>query len=470
MMLTVLALVPLLLFTAFAIDLGSWYGQAARMQRTADAAALAGVIYADDTVTNQWNTIAREVARRNGYVDGTNGVEVDVERLDDRKLMVSISKNGSQFFSRLALSSVPLTRDATAEFVLPVPLGSPLNTFGNQSLTATSPNFWAAISGPYTARANGDYYATKCINSNKQTACQSTNPEYRSSGYLYAIQVPSGVNGLKVDLFDAGYYGRAATFETGDRDYGSGSHGVNTRFELYDQDGTPLVADDNPPAVCSSGANAQTFLPGSSSPNTRNLWYNLCTKSGTVTPGTYYLRVKSSDIPTVTDMGNATNQFALRVTNGADAVAGIRAYAVNDMSIRSIQPSGITEFHLAEVPAIHASKKLKVSLFDPGDAAGNVTMTILPPGGGSIACTYTVDGSGGGTLSPACALKTTTSGTATYNGKNVEFTINLPSTYNCNPTNASDCWWKIRTNYSAQASDRTVWSAKIVGDPVHLVE
>jgi hypothetical protein len=474
MALTALLLVPLLVLTAFAVDLGSWYGQAAKMQRTADAAALAGVIYADDTVANQWDTIARGVAQKNGYVNGVNGVTVTVTRLDDQKIVVGIGKNGSQFFSKLVLGSVPMTRRATAEFVLPIPLGSPLNTFGNQSLAATTPNFWAAISAPYTARGNGDLYATKCINNSSETSCSSANPLYRSSGYLYAIQVPTGVTGLKVDLFDAGFYDRGLQNETGDATYsGSQPYGVDTRFELYDQDGTPLIPDDNPAATCATGTNGLTILSGANSATYRNNWVNLCTKTGTITPGLYFLRVKSSNISGVTDRGNATNQFALRVTNGVNATAGLRVYAVNDMSIYSKQPSGNTEFYLAEVPAIHAGKKLKVDLFDPGDVAGNgpVTMTIVPPGGGNIACTYTVDGSGGGSLSPACAIQTTTSGgTATYNGQSLEFTINLPTTYNCNPSNATDCWWKIRANYANQATDRTVWSAQIVGDPVHLVQ
>ena len=211
---------------------------------------------------------------------------------------------------------------------------------------------------PYTARANGDLYATKCINSNSQSSCQSTNPLYRSSGYLYAIQVPAGgVTGLKLDLFDAGFYNRGLQNETGDANYNSNqSAGVTTRFEFYDQDGTPLIPDDNPPATCATGANARTFLPESTSPNTENVWYNLCTKTGTVAPGLYYLRVRSSGISGVTDAGNATNQFALRVTNGVNATAGLRVYAVNDMSIYSKQPSGNTDFYLAEIPANHPGR------------------------------------------------------------------------------------------------------------------
>ena len=48
--------------------------------------------------------------------------------------------------------------------MLPVPLGSPFNTFGNQTLpvATTDPKLWAAINAPYTLHQSGDPYATKC--------------------------------------------------------------------------------------------------------------------------------------------------------------------------------------------------------------------------------------------------------------------------------------------------------------------
>ena len=40
---SVLLMIPLLIFSAFAIDIGAWYLDGQKMQRTSDAAALAGV-------------------------------------------------------------------------------------------------------------------------------------------------------------------------------------------------------------------------------------------------------------------------------------------------------------------------------------------------------------------------------------------------------------------------------------------
>ena len=46
--LTSLVLVPLLGFTGFAVDVGAWYARASSIQRAADAAALAGVVWQPD--------------------------------------------------------------------------------------------------------------------------------------------------------------------------------------------------------------------------------------------------------------------------------------------------------------------------------------------------------------------------------------------------------------------------------------
>ena len=62
------SLVALLAFTALAVDLGWFYVTAQRTQRTADAAALAGVIELPDDTTAA-GTTAKEVAATNGFAD-----------------------------------------------------------------------------------------------------------------------------------------------------------------------------------------------------------------------------------------------------------------------------------------------------------------------------------------------------------------------------------------------------------------
>ena len=81
---TALLLLPILVVTAFATDLGAWYAQATRMQRAADAAALAGVVWASDPV--KWDTEARATATQNGYTNGVNGVTVSVARISSQRI------------------------------------------------------------------------------------------------------------------------------------------------------------------------------------------------------------------------------------------------------------------------------------------------------------------------------------------------------------------------------------------------
>ena len=126
-----LLIIPLIAFTAFAVDVGSWYAQAAKMQRAADSAALAGVIWNGDAPKQ--SAIVQAIATKNGYVDGTNGVSVvsSIPPGNPTQLRVTISAPGSLFFSGVFLKSETLTRSATAQYNQPIPMGSPLGQLGN---------------------------------------------------------------------------------------------------------------------------------------------------------------------------------------------------------------------------------------------------------------------------------------------------------------------------------------------------
>jgi hypothetical protein len=53
-----------------------------------------------------------------------------------------------------------------------------------------------------------------------------------------------------------------------------------------------------------------------------------------------------------------------------------------------------------------------------------------------------------------------------FNGRLITITVDL-SGYNP-PSNNQ--WWQIKYSFSGTVTDRTTWSARIIGDPVHLVE
>lgn len=68
LVLAALMLRPLLAFAGFATDVGAWYARASRIQRAADAASLAGVVWMPDLT--QARTVALATAQRNGFVNG----------------------------------------------------------------------------------------------------------------------------------------------------------------------------------------------------------------------------------------------------------------------------------------------------------------------------------------------------------------------------------------------------------------
>ena len=353
-----------------------------------------------------------------------------------------------------------MTRQATAEYVLPVPIGSPLNQFGFSPFSG----YWASISAPYLERGNGDLYATKCIDSASPSSCNSSNPLYRSDGYWYAIDLPSGSSGLMIDIYDAGFYNRSLTVETGDYDYGSGST-ADLRYSFYTPDLTPLIHTDNPPASCSSGWAGSDGIwdvdPEDTSPNTKNQWYSFCDIAAT-TPGRYILQVETLGT------GEAINQYALRAyaMSGADpAVQGI-----NDIGIYANIDAASSTFYLAEIEETHAGKSLEVVIFDPGDANGDNFITIYDPYGSVPFCSWVVTEEDGGiqeTGSGSCVIDASDK---TYNSDLVTLTIDLDPTYTCNSAGAfGGCWWEINYDYENQAHDRTTWSARIVGNPIHLV-
>ncbi|MGH8916506.1 MAG: pilus assembly protein TadG-related protein, partial [Acidimicrobiia bacterium] len=363
-------LVLLLGIAAFAVDLGWIYLNSARLQRAADASALAGVVFLPGDITN---VEAKSVdgANANGWDIGTvNGTPVggggpddlDWRSLADNKLEVTLTANIPTYFLKvLGIDDFDIRRVATAEYVKPVPIGSPDPCFGigKTSLNggdcnpASAQRFWAAISGPETYKWNGDAYSTKYWDDDSWNQ-EFTNTEYRSGGYYLAVDVPSGASGLTVDVYDAGFYDRGSfDVDTGDREQ-DGGNGADTHYQMYYFDDTPLDPTNNS-AIAGCARNITTE---SSSSTYKNQWVRLCTLSGAVSPGIYVVRVWTD--------GNdgGTNQYAVRANT--TSAANARVYGINDISIFTNQ-AGISNLNVAEVAAAHAGKTLELRFYDPGE-------------------------------------------------------------------------------------------------------
>src|SRR6478735_914692 len=119
--LTALVILPLMLISAMAVDFGAWYTQGSRMQKAADAAALAGVVWLPDLT--EATDVAKDAAKANGYDDALANVTVTVTKLSDNELKVDIRDTaGKVYLAKWVKNSVTINRTATAKYVLPVPL------------------------------------------------------------------------------------------------------------------------------------------------------------------------------------------------------------------------------------------------------------------------------------------------------------------------------------------------------------
>ncbi len=124
------AMLLLVLLAATVIDLSWYWTNNLRMQRAADAAALAGVVFLPGDTTNAY-AAARAEATKNGYSAPTYTITPLQDPTNPRRLNVTISGPVNTYFARVVgINSWPARRDAKADFVLPVPMGSPQNYYG----------------------------------------------------------------------------------------------------------------------------------------------------------------------------------------------------------------------------------------------------------------------------------------------------------------------------------------------------
>jgi len=215
-----LVMLPLLAFCGFAVDVGSWYTYANRMQRAADAAALAGVVWMpQDEKAEQ---VALTTAKANGFDDAASNITVAVTPVGNRRLRVDIHDTDVQmYFSRIYLSTMDIERQSLAEYVQSVPMGSPDNTLGNDPdrwnvSGYARPYYWLNVAAPLSNKANGDRYTAG--NCDAYSGCSgSTNLDYSTDGYFYRLSVdtrPSSGN-LTIQAFDPAFVQQGNTCTDG---------------------------------------------------------------------------------------------------------------------------------------------------------------------------------------------------------------------------------------------------------------
>ena len=350
-----LLLVPLVVFTAFGVDLGAWYAQAAKQQRAVDAASLAGVVQLP-TTSNAIGGGPRLAQGQRLTSCGSSGldrgndptvepaVHVRASRRPPARRWPSTSIRRRRSTSpSIVLKGESLHRSATAVYNLHIPLGSPNNAFGNDpTRSGTQPNLWAAIQGPFSRHQDGDPYATMCsTDTETQSTCDDEldernptggtplsgrqphrTPAYDKNGYIWAIDVKqANVPGHRVDLRP----GHRPDGNAPLRELHGGSHVQHLLRALQRPTGSSANVSEDPVAVderASARAGpgladlhaTRTTAPDARTSRTRG------TRSARSRPtqiGIYPLQVKTSDIPDVTDSGTGWNVYSVKATVGS---------------------------------------------------------------------------------------------------------------------------------------------------------
>src|SRR3979411_208980 len=130
-----LMIVVLLGFTGLVTDIAWYEVNLMRVQRAADAAALAGVVYLPSNVVGAV-TAAQNESAKNGYADGAGGVTVTATPETGNKILgVVVTSPVRSWFARLfGVNQFSARRNARAEFILPVPSGSTQHHWGISGL------------------------------------------------------------------------------------------------------------------------------------------------------------------------------------------------------------------------------------------------------------------------------------------------------------------------------------------------
>ena len=211
-----LMIVVLLGMAGFSIDVGNWYLTASRLQRAADAGALAGTVFLPSNPASATSTAVNAV-NLNGYsTSAGDTINTDQTDLQPTQLRVTVGTTvNNSFASFLGIETTTIRRSAVGEFQGPIPMGSPDNRMGNDPDTAYNPGFWINIDGPNSNKQNGDRFATYNCNMSESrcspgTGVGANNPatgaDFSRNGYAFAIEVAAGsasANPLNIQVFDA---------------------------------------------------------------------------------------------------------------------------------------------------------------------------------------------------------------------------------------------------------------------------
>ncbi len=496
LVLTAGCLVVLLAAAAFGVDLGAWYEEGVDLQNATDSAALAGVVYMPGNFA-QATTIANAALAKHG-ITAANGYTSSVSAVTGQPTRLKVcagNPNPDQFFSKIVGANPTISKCATAEYVLPVAMGSPLNIFAQSAL-----GIHAAVSGYCASKEDGDLRQAHSQGNRPSgsgwpnppytggSTCDASpatvNADYRATGYNYIVDIPNATAGsTRIEAWNASYLpssGSGCGTTTDGCDSASNNvpnvvTNITTILTVYDATNTPLDASDDPVVATHtiaknnatwSGWNGVYTVPVNGAKRYRIRVQTQAGQAASAGSNSYGLRAR---------LGGSFVQCTTIVGNPGYAANCPQVYAEDDLSIFANVTGSTATFYLADISSVHAGKTMQIQLFDPGEGAQSIE--VLDPNGNPVTFSYqNVEG-----FSPSYSGTTSllnVSGTGAqppyrqspykFNERKVQINVALPSNYSS--VYGTKTWWRLRYKTgSSSVTDRTTWSITIVGDPLRLV-
>ena len=268
-------------FAAMSVDIARQYVEAERLQKTVDAASLAGAVFLPNDF-NKATAAAREVATRNGFtIDGTKVTFSTAVGKRPTQLRVTMSSTIGTFFAgALGVFKDTTTRTAVAEYAGPVPMGSPCNLFGAETMesylagkgypsqgTVGSSNcdpsagtYWVNTAGQFVNKARGDAYQSGWCTvgdiAGQIDGCgplsrvpnPGVNNEYTSNGYVFTVRVKTAgfltLQGYDIAYAAVGDHCDTATLNGAAGKTNDFTANVNESRERYKAGDSPFCSGD----------------------------------------------------------------------------------------------------------------------------------------------------------------------------------------------------------------------------------
>lgn len=529
-----MSILMLLLFSmsAFAVDVGNWYFTGQRLQKAADAGALAGVPYLPATPDQAFDIAADNVAN-NGFRDPAYldaGEEANAEVTTElagspTRLRVTVASTvDNAFGALLGVSQATIVRTAVADYAGPVPLGSPCNKFG-QDPEAEDANtgaqcenvtgqFWTNVGSLAAPKVSGDAYQNGVCPGGVDGCTGATNDDYAPDGYFYSVTLAEPVSNLVLQAFDPALINVGDTCTTN-----MNNATANARNTAPGVTNWPIRYEDGPASPYCTGdirfggtGEVTTEFTARQPVVTTNAWDPLSYEpisTATCSPKTYP-GYNGNLLPVLDDTNNTYNPYVASVfrtwqtlctipyapagtymiqvkTNGlgTDAASGhnrfaLRAYSGTDSTAAdSISISGHSKMAIyANLPSAQTEFYLARL---PSGAAGQVfTIKLFDIGDSSKPGLITVKApvDSGVTFSDCkgkgvgVVVNCSMVASGAFNGKWQSISLVVPEAYTCEDTDANACWVTLQYDYGVGSapSDTTSWTASLDGDPVRLIE